>query len=1254
MPPAPSATEQPTAPAGLTRVFIAYDFEIGGILEANLEVVSDRAPEGYNVKWPGSPEGLTQGAIWKNVVQPEISQCDRLLAFVDLPNANVGFEVGYGLGLGKMVALARLSPALAPWLSQPPFHGFLCPRLETPHEIRAEVRSPTKNWIQLPAASTRSPGALLLCPDRTGAAFLEMLPPEWGWRTLPKSGWDLHDLPEQLSGIGLVVWVIAPHHEGPTGRDGRENAALSVIAGYAEARPFDGQLSLATGYREGVEQRPRGDRFDGQLALATGLERIDSAILRLLQNERVWVDDPAKRMRNLEILRRDSDRCQTLFVAWCHETARDADPAAIEPDRALADGLRESLRLAAREHPLLLLLDTCEVLSADLDRWLRTLLVPLCRDETPLLVLIGSRLDPDVALPAGSREGWQAELPRERFRPVPFNEQVRFSVEEIHAALGQLALPDEPERDLLAARLHRVTRGVPLAVRAVLDDLSEHGRDDSLLNELVEADDDEPLNEREAVRRVVGTVARRMLYHLDPERRPEREDDLRDIVALAILQRADGEILRQLWYGQRVRDRLRDLGARYALLSGGDLHATVRDYLRRTWRDDTERPRVFDEVLSAVEQAVDSLPQPAGEFGAPETLARRALLANLQSWRLGDRSLPELARSLTVAVAYAGGTDDLEALLSELPFAGRDLEDARKLWRPTAAGRPERGPVIGWLRSVRDRSAPWSDREQACLALIEGLAVKASAMTPGVALTLLSRLKAAVAEIGLESLPQKKLVGEVLFSIARTLDPYWSHDDRLGTEAEQGYLLASQLGSNEALCFDLLGNLYQNHLGRYDEAERVYLRAIELDPKLAYPHNDLGNLYQLHLGRYDEAERAYLRAIELDPKYAYPHIGLGNLYQHRLGRHEDSERAYLRAIELDPKRAHPHYGLGNLFKNRFGRFEDAKVAYLRAIELDPKYAHPHYGLGNLFKNHLGGYDDAERAYLRAIERDPKYARPHYALGNLYQDYLGRFQEAERAYLRAIELDPRSAYPHDGLGDLYADHLGRYDDAERAYLRAIELDPNFALPHNGLGNLYQDHFGRYGEAQWAYLRAIELDPKSAVYHANLGELYGPRQGRYEEAERSYLQAVLVDPKFEGGYTGLAWLRLLQERDIPKASEYAQQAVDVNPRSPASRLAMIAVTTWERGWDDSRSLMPEWLADCPDAFPGTSRVFLLALFRRIRTQGGLPALAEMLSAVSQRRGWKPWSEAVSALAAGDGPDGCKSDEAKRLYEELSAPP
>ena len=101
--------------------------------------------------------------------------CDGLLAFVDLPNANVGFEVGYGLGLHRAVALTCVRPGIPDWLSGPPLNGLLCPRMETPEEIRAAIRS-AKEWIRLPSGPTPGSEVLLLCPARTGAVYSEQVP----------------------------------------------------------------------------------------------------------------------------------------------------------------------------------------------------------------------------------------------------------------------------------------------------------------------------------------------------------------------------------------------------------------------------------------------------------------------------------------------------------------------------------------------------------------------------------------------------------------------------------------------------------------------------------------------------------------------------------------------------------------------------------------------------------------------------------------------------------------------------------------------------------------------------------------------------------------------------------------------------------------------------------------------------------------------------------------------------------------------
>lgn len=221
------------------KVFIAYDFEIKGTLPANLEAVKLKPPEDFEVEWPGSQGDMSQGAIWKDIVHPRIGWCDRLLAFVDLPNANLSFELGYALGSAKPVALARVRPDLPAWLGKPPLNGFICEKASTPTEIRHLLAQ--EGWVSQPERPTPGDGVLLLCPHRTGEAYLEEIDPAWGWRQTKKHGWDLYAIHELFSDIGRVVWIIAPHDEGPTGRDGEENAALAILAGYAHAQrlPID-------------------------------------------------------------------------------------------------------------------------------------------------------------------------------------------------------------------------------------------------------------------------------------------------------------------------------------------------------------------------------------------------------------------------------------------------------------------------------------------------------------------------------------------------------------------------------------------------------------------------------------------------------------------------------------------------------------------------------------------------------------------------------------------------------------------------------------------------------------------------------------------------------------------------------------------------------------------------------------------------------------------------------------------------------
>lgn len=219
------------------QVFVAYDFEIPGNLQDWLTSVKEAPPDGFKVCWPGELTGKSQGEIWSDIVQRDIEKCERLLAFLDLPNANVGYEIGYALGKGKRVALACIGKEFPPhWAKVPPLNGYMCPRLESVPAICKTIAADNNKWVHIGKKVQAGTDVLVLCPEVGGEPYLKQIN-TCGWRMSPGTRWNLRELPEQLAGVGFVLWVIAPHNDGPKSRDGNENAALSVIAGYAAAHP---------------------------------------------------------------------------------------------------------------------------------------------------------------------------------------------------------------------------------------------------------------------------------------------------------------------------------------------------------------------------------------------------------------------------------------------------------------------------------------------------------------------------------------------------------------------------------------------------------------------------------------------------------------------------------------------------------------------------------------------------------------------------------------------------------------------------------------------------------------------------------------------------------------------------------------------------------------------------------------------------------------------------------------------------------
>jgi hypothetical protein len=263
-------SKQANKSAGPKKVFVIWDMtiQVGKLTLQGLE-----RTEGWEVKLPGTD--IEAGQIWKDVVEPGIANADFVLALVDKPNANVGFEIGFAYGSEQVLQLATIGAALPDWMDRPPFQRsyFVCTSSDV-SSLRALVTSAKG----VPGAAKPTPGTktLLLCPREGDGASVreELYQLRQGWVELPEQGWSLDSMPKRLSGVGRVVWVVVGTHET---RDGAENTSLAVVAGYALACGLELRVWRAKSHRTIVDQAHDTQTFDDLDDLAPLVASLDVA-----------------------------------------------------------------------------------------------------------------------------------------------------------------------------------------------------------------------------------------------------------------------------------------------------------------------------------------------------------------------------------------------------------------------------------------------------------------------------------------------------------------------------------------------------------------------------------------------------------------------------------------------------------------------------------------------------------------------------------------------------------------------------------------------------------------------------------------------------------------------------------------------------------------------------------------------------------------------------------------------------------------
>lgn len=223
----------------VSRIFLAWDFSTEAIRDT-LESLKRHDQLDLTFDIPGlvSPEPAID--LLRDVVYSGISDAHRVMALLEKPNANVGFEVGLAWGMNKDVALATFGSRPA-WLNQTPFAHLLTEQATTARELRAIAKRVTKReGADGGVAQAEGGGAgtqhrtMFLCPKRyEGEGYrTEQLGARPEWHTLPTTSFNLQDLPAALSGVTQLVWTICavPSHTGL--RDGEENTAHALVAGW--------------------------------------------------------------------------------------------------------------------------------------------------------------------------------------------------------------------------------------------------------------------------------------------------------------------------------------------------------------------------------------------------------------------------------------------------------------------------------------------------------------------------------------------------------------------------------------------------------------------------------------------------------------------------------------------------------------------------------------------------------------------------------------------------------------------------------------------------------------------------------------------------------------------------------------------------------------------------------------------------------------------------------------------------------------
>jgi tetratricopeptide (TPR) repeat protein/SpoVK/Ycf46/Vps4 family AAA+-type ATPase len=778
------------------------------------------------------------------------------------------------------------------------------------------------------------------------------------------------------------------------------------------------------------------------------------------------------------------------------------------PHRQLAEALGHGLQAISAQKPLVLLLDTYEIVDRlECDRVLRMVIKAAGR-RVVWAIAGRANLADSYRLSQDYFRGYRDEF-SENLYVYPMSE---FSREQVSEYFAHPEI-DVPLSDEAAESVKQFSLGIPFVVQQIAA-MRQQGIELAtiLCAPSADRDDESP---REAV--VRATSDRFLRYCLD-------ERDQKAVYAMAMMRRPDNELLKAMLGVTDLEPEMRSLKARHSfvLLEGkgirlhDKLESFLQDYLRSGLAGQSPMVReLSDQAVVYLEPRLDEWTQEftdTADYFESDRIAnglldlvqfkfwqdvevgwRYAVPLFVESWQYNRDWQKQLLGIIEAfQVRFDGDSKKrLQIFSKDLGYYSFDTDSRKELLDEL-----EKLAKRGWLDDDRktERMLILSIQSGRLSHQLENYSeslpiyLEVEKQLPETAQHLRKDLAEEFSKIGYKFL--------------------WKEGGPIAsTEAQTAYQSSIALNPDNSLTWRELGISYYK-LEQYESAIASYQQSININPKYAYSYNDLGMVYQ-DQGKYELAIASYQQSINLDPKFAIPHNNLGSVYQDQ-GKYELAIASYQQAINLDLNDTILHNNLGNVYQAQ-GKYELAISSYQQAINLDPKDADSHRYLGIVYRQNAQ-YELALECFQKAIELNPKDSIIHISLGILYQAQ-GKYKLAISSYQQAINLDPKYASPHNSLGYLYLTQ-GELEKAKNEFIEAINLNSKYWRYVMNLGIVSRLQ-GNQEEAITLWKQGLELLTGNTQYDRLFRALHEVGIGEIERGIKS-LREILETEKPPFGY------------------------------------------------------------------------------------------------------------------------------------------